>query len=246
MFVPSDYLKRSVSHCGAPARAFLKGVEERGGPPGILHPTIRRIDWRAAVEDHECKVPSPGSDLVEDLERNRAEVVAWAIAAWRGCLAPQLEEIVRAAGSDRDGRECHPYAFGYVRGVAEALVDAGALGDRPVLRGFVRIGALVDVWGLDWVDDIDEAISELAAGRHGEDDMRDFHEGADDGMAEMERCLGGVGPAPRKLCLWYEANARTVRRGTRRSSRIGFSAQAAIAELRAMRPDGDVPEGGAR
>jgi hypothetical protein len=229
MFGPSIFFRQSAAYCGASGRAFVRAAEEWRIPSGVLHPTIRRVDWASLAGAAPGVFPPMRSDSAEDLERNRAELFAWAEAAWRGGLAPQLESMLLELRDDWDGRECHPFTFGYVRGAVEQIVDAAAMGDRPIIPGFVRVAAIVDVWGLEWLDEIDEAISELASGRLGERDLRAFHEGAELGMTDMERFLEGSEAAPRGLIAWFERCEAGSPRARRRDVELARAVESAIA-----------------
>jgi len=143
-------------------------------------------------------------DASDELAGYNAAIIVWARSAWRGFFAPQLGAVVPWRGTSYDSRECHPFTLGYVRGALWELAGQACLGESWSLTAFIAIGATADIFGLEWVDDIEQAIDDLNSFGIGQESRLAFLEGARRGIEEMEQYLAGTGPAPRGLKDWFE------------------------------------------
>lgn len=208
MFSPSQLLKKSASCCGEPGESCVGALTAWVRPAGVEHPTIRRIGWNPAIRLWPGSAPQRRSGTQAEVARHREELFAWAHAAWRAFFGPQLAAIVSLQRGEFDRRECHPYILGYVRGAIEQLVDASKFGHDLILASYIRIAALADVFGLDWVDHLDDEISDLGCGRLAPASTEAFEDGIEIGMSEMQSYLEGRKLEPKLLLVWFERTDR--------------------------------------
>jgi hypothetical protein len=201
---PSEFFKECGDLCGSAGRAYIRAHQFWTRPSGVPYPTIRRVDWASAALLRRGRLPSPRSGSDEERERYRSDVFVWAHGSWMSFFGRQLDGFVSRKAEGFNGRECHPFTLGYVRGAIEQLVSFAALEEDRRLMGFMRVGAIADVFGLDWVDELDDAISDLASGRLPASSTAMFHDGAERGTSDMNRFLDGSDPDPRKLGDWLE------------------------------------------
>jgi hypothetical protein len=205
MISPSIFFKESATLCGEPGAEFVREQTSWKRPAVISHPTIRRIDWKRAAEPWPGVAPGFPLDASEDPVAYAAELFVWARAAWRGLFASQLSAIVQAQADSFDGRECHPFTLGYVRGAIWELLEHASVEESWQHSAFVAIGATADVCGVEWVDDIEDAIDDLKGCGLPPASRLAFQDGARRGIEDMEYYLAGTDLEPWGLAEWFEA-----------------------------------------
>jgi hypothetical protein len=205
MIDPSEYFKESVSLCGEPGAEFVREQAAWTRPALVNHPTIRRIDWNGAAEPWPGRPPERPLEASDGQTEYNAEIFVWARSLWRGFFAPQLGAIVPWRDTSFDARECHPFTFGYVRGALWELVGQAGIGESGSLTAFVALAATADLFGLEWIDDIERAIDDLNSYAIAQERRLAFLEGARRGIEEMENYLSGTDLEPRGLVEWFEA-----------------------------------------
>jgi len=203
MISPSIFFKDSAPLCGEPGAEFARELEAWNRPALVSHPTIRRIDWKRAAASWPGTAPEFPFDGNEAPGSYATELFVWARSAWRGFLAPQLDAVAPWRGAAFDGRECHPFILGYVRGAIWELLEHTSVEESWQLSAFLAIGATADVFGLEWVDDIEDAIDELKGCGLPPPQRLAFQEGARRGIEEMESYLAGAALAQGSLVEWF-------------------------------------------
>lgn len=205
MIIPSTFFTGSAHLFGEPAVALARELASWKRPAMVSHPTIRRIDWRNAAEPWPGEAPMLPDDTNADLARYSSETFVWARSAWRGLLGPQLAAIVPWREASFDWHECHPFALGYVRGALWELVEHASPGESWSLPAFIAIAATADVFGLEWVDEIEDVIDDLKGRGLPPASTLAFQEGARRGIEDMECYLAGTDLESRQLVEWFES-----------------------------------------
>lgn len=198
-FTLSTFFNGPICFCGKPGEAFLRELAGWKRPEGVDYPTFRRIDWRTAAAGRSGARPTPRSDDPDDVERYHAELFLWAKGCWRGVFGPQIHAIVTRPGAEFSRRECHPFTFGYAKGAIVRLAEEASRGSDWSPPGLISSGALADVFGLFWVDEISEAIADFSEGNATLSTSLSFRTGVQCGSHDMNGYLDGTNPEPRHL-----------------------------------------------